>query len=79
MARAQALARAEPLRCRNRQDQSSSVHSWLLQIGGKKILIDACCGNNKVEPARPFWHMLNMPYLERLCSRRRAAGRNRSA
>jgi hypothetical protein len=31
-----------------------SVHSWLLQIGKKKILIDACCGNNKVKPGRPF-------------------------
>lgn len=43
-----------------------SVHSWLLQIGGQKILIDACCGNNKVKPDRPFWHMLNVNYLERL-------------
>jgi glyoxylase-like metal-dependent hydrolase (beta-lactamase superfamily II) len=43
-----------------------SVHSWLLQIGGQKILIDACCGNQKNKPGRPFWHMMNMPYLERL-------------
>jgi glyoxylase-like metal-dependent hydrolase (beta-lactamase superfamily II) len=43
-----------------------SVHSWLLQIGGKKILIDACCGNQKDKPGRPFWHMMNTPYLERL-------------
>jgi glyoxylase-like metal-dependent hydrolase (beta-lactamase superfamily II) len=43
-----------------------SVHSWLLQIGGKNILIDACCGNQKDRPLRPFWHMLNTPYLERL-------------
>ena len=45
-----------------------SVHSWLLQVGGKKILIDSCCGNNKVKPGRPFWHMLNEPYLERLAA-----------
>jgi len=45
-----------------------SVHSWLLEIGGKKILIDACCGNNKVKPDRPFWHMLNVPWLERLAA-----------
>src|SRR5438132_14349047 len=45
-----------------------SVHSWLLQIGGKKILIDACCGNNKSRPARPFWNMLNTPYLEPLAA-----------
>lgn len=45
-----------------------SVHSWLLQIGGKKILIDCCCGNNKVKPGRPFWNMLNTPYLDRLAA-----------
>jgi glyoxylase-like metal-dependent hydrolase (beta-lactamase superfamily II) len=45
-----------------------SVHSWLLEIGGKKILIDGCCGNNKAKPDRPFWHMLNVPWLERLAA-----------
>jgi glyoxylase-like metal-dependent hydrolase (beta-lactamase superfamily II) len=45
-----------------------SVHSWLLQIGGQKILIDACCGNQKNKPGRPFWHMMNTAYLERLAA-----------
>ena len=45
-----------------------SVHSWILKISGKTILIDSCCGNNKVKPGRPFWHMLNTNYLERLAS-----------
>jgi glyoxylase-like metal-dependent hydrolase (beta-lactamase superfamily II) len=45
-----------------------SVHSWLLQIGGKKILIDSCCGNDKVKPGRPFWTMLKTNYLERLAA-----------
>jgi glyoxylase-like metal-dependent hydrolase (beta-lactamase superfamily II) len=45
-----------------------SVHSWLLDVGGQKILIDACCGNNKVKPGRPFWNMLNVPFLERLAA-----------
>jgi glyoxylase-like metal-dependent hydrolase (beta-lactamase superfamily II) len=45
-----------------------SVHSWLLQIGGQKILIDACCGNHKSKPLRPFWHMLDLPFLDRLAS-----------
>ena len=45
-----------------------SVHSWLLTIGKTKILIDCCCGNNKSRPARPFWNMLNTPYLERLAA-----------
>ena len=45
-----------------------SVHSWLLKLGGQTILIDACCGNNKNKPGRPFWHMLNEPYLARLAA-----------
>ena len=45
-----------------------SVHSWLLQVGGKKFLIDACCGNHKRRPTRPFWNMLDTPYLERLAA-----------
>jgi glyoxylase-like metal-dependent hydrolase (beta-lactamase superfamily II) len=45
-----------------------SVHSWLVQIGRKKILIDCCCGNTKPRPTRPFWNMLNEPYLDRLAA-----------
>ena len=43
-----------------------SVHSWLLTVGGKRILIDACVGNHKPRAARPMWDMLQTPYLERL-------------
>src|ERR1044072_3097891 len=43
-----------------------SVHSWLLQIGNQKILIDSCCGNNRMRATRPWWSMLNTPYLDRL-------------
>src|SRR4029450_166679 len=32
--------------------------SWVVQ-GGRK---------NKAKPGRPFWHMLNLPYLERLAA-----------
>jgi glyoxylase-like metal-dependent hydrolase (beta-lactamase superfamily II) len=45
-----------------------SVHSWLLKVGGQTILIDGCCGNNKVKPARPFWNLLSTNYLERLAA-----------
>lgn len=45
-----------------------SVHSWLLQLDGRKILIDGCCGNQKSRPQRPFWNMLNTPWLERLAA-----------
>jgi glyoxylase-like metal-dependent hydrolase (beta-lactamase superfamily II) len=43
-----------------------SIHSWLLRIGGKTILIDTCVGNHKSRKARPKWDMMNTPYLDRL-------------
>jgi glyoxylase-like metal-dependent hydrolase (beta-lactamase superfamily II) len=45
-----------------------SVHSWLLQLDGRKILIDGCCGNQKSRPLRPHWNMLNEPWLDRLAA-----------
>jgi glyoxylase-like metal-dependent hydrolase (beta-lactamase superfamily II) len=45
-----------------------SIHSWLLEIGGRRILIDTCVGNHKPRAARPFWNQLNTPYLERLAA-----------
>jgi glyoxylase-like metal-dependent hydrolase (beta-lactamase superfamily II) len=45
-----------------------SVHSWLLQLDGRKILIDACCGNHKARPTRPWWNNLNTPWLDRLAA-----------
>jgi hypothetical protein len=49
-----------------------SVHGWLLQINGQNILIDGCCGNNKIKPAR-------LEYALARTARRggRAAGRDR--
>ena len=43
-----------------------SVHSWLLTVGGKRILIDTCVGNHKSRPHRPKWHLMETPYLARL-------------
>lgn len=43
-----------------------SVHSWLISIGGRTVLIDACVGNHKPRPARPKWHLMQTRYLERL-------------
>jgi len=45
-----------------------SVHSWLIEIGGRNILIDTCVGNHKSRKHRPFWDQLNTPYLERLAA-----------
>ena len=44
------------------------MHSWLIEIGKTKILVDCCCGNQKKRPTRPFWNMLDMPYLDRLAA-----------
>lgn len=46
----------------------SSMHSWLLRVGDRIILIDTACGNQKVRsyPAFQRFHMLQLPYLERL-------------
>src|SRR5476651_2291030 len=43
-----------------------SIHSWLLRVGGKTILIDTCVGNHKSRKHRPKWDMMNTPYLDRL-------------
>src|ERR1041384_1984997 len=53
-----------------------SVHSWLIEIGGRKILIDTCIGNHKSRKYRPFWDNLNTPYLERLPPARGEPGEN---
>jgi glyoxylase-like metal-dependent hydrolase (beta-lactamase superfamily II) len=45
-----------------------SIHSWLVEIGGRRILIDTCVGNHKPRKHRPFWDNLNTPYLERLAT-----------
>lgn len=46
----------------------SSMHSWLLRVGDRIILIDTACGNDKVRsyPAFARFHMLQLPYLDRL-------------
>jgi len=31
-------------------------------------LIDACCGNQKSRPLRPWWNMLDTPWLDRLAA-----------
>jgi len=52
----------------------SSVHSWLIQLQGKTILVDTCSGNGKARALPLFrrFHMLDLPYLDNL----RAVGVN---
>src|SRR5690606_37856148 len=47
-----------------------SIHSWVVRNGRHTILIDACLGNDKNRPNRPFWHQRKGDFLDRL----RAAG-----
>ena len=43
-----------------------SVHSWLIEVGGRRILIDTCVGNEKERPTRRMWHRMHTAYLGRL-------------
>jgi len=43
-----------------------SIHSWLIRLDGRNILIDTCVGNHKERPARPKWHRMETHYLQRL-------------
>jgi glyoxylase-like metal-dependent hydrolase (beta-lactamase superfamily II) len=43
-----------------------SMHSWLVEANGKKILIDGCVGNHKDRPGRPQWHQLDTSFLSRM-------------
>jgi len=42
-----------------------SVHSFVVESDGKRILVDACVGNDK-DRGFPGWNHLELPYLERL-------------
>lgn len=55
-----------PYMQRNGEEVVLSFYSTLLEVGGRTILIDTCCGNDKVRPERPGWHQRAGGYLERL-------------
>jgi glyoxylase-like metal-dependent hydrolase (beta-lactamase superfamily II) len=46
----------------------SSIHSWVLRTEKQVILIDSCTGNHKDRPGWPGFHMLDIPYLDRLAA-----------
>ena len=43
-----------------------SVHTWVVWLGGKVILIDTGVGNDKARPTLKVMDQLHTPYLERL-------------
>ncbi len=40
-----------------------SVHTWVLRIEGRTILVDTGIGNAKQRPGKAFFHLLDTPYL----------------
>lgn len=43
-----------------------SFHSLLIRTPRSIILVDCCVGNDKHRPARPGWHQLNTPWLDKV-------------
>jgi glyoxylase-like metal-dependent hydrolase (beta-lactamase superfamily II) len=43
-----------------------SIHTWLVELDGKRILIDTGIGNDKDRPFSTLFHRLRNPFLERL-------------
>ena len=41
------------------------VQAFVVEIGGRTVLVDPCVGNGKTR-GLPFWNMLEIPFLERL-------------
>jgi glyoxylase-like metal-dependent hydrolase (beta-lactamase superfamily II) len=48
------------------QDRFDLVfQSWILEVGGRVVLIDPCTGNGKPHPI-PYFDRLDVPYIERM-------------
>ncbi len=43
-----------------------SVHTWVVRIGGRTILVDTGIGNHKDRPFGAIFHQLDTPFLQRL-------------
>ena len=46
----------------------ASIHTWVVRTSRRTILIDTCAGNDKHRPSLPRFHMLRVPFLERLAA-----------
>jgi glyoxylase-like metal-dependent hydrolase (beta-lactamase superfamily II) len=44
----------------------ASVHSLVLEVDERRIVVDTCIGNDKERPMLPFWSRLQGPFLEDL-------------
>ena len=43
-----------------------SQHALLVEVGGKRFLIDPCVGDRRHRPAIPMFHMIDSPMLTRM-------------
>ncbi|MGZ0246615.1 MAG: MBL fold metallo-hydrolase, partial [Alphaproteobacteria bacterium] len=43
-----------------------SFKSFVIRTGRLNILVDACVGNDKERPGRPYWHQQNWPWMANL-------------
>lgn len=43
-----------------------SHHAWLIEVSGKRILVDPCVGNGRSRPQIPMYDNLETPWLSRL-------------
>ena len=43
----------------------ASVHAFVVESGGRRIVVDTCIGNDKTR-SNPFWNQLHGPFLEDL-------------
>src|ERR1700731_3694033 len=41
------------------------IQSFVIKTPPHTILVDACVGNHKPRPTRPFWHMMNSDRFEK--------------
>ena len=47
-----------------------SFHSYLIQTGRHRILVDACVGNDKERPHRASWNRAQFPFMQSLAQAR---------
>ena len=64
----QRLERMPETLTRDGQHVLLSIHTWVIWLGGKTILIDTGAGNDKPRPFAPYFDRIKTPYLERLRS-----------
>ena len=46
----------------------TSVHAFIVESAGRRILVDTCVGNDKLRPGIPNWNLRHGPFLDDLAS-----------